>query len=234
MLPGRFTKCWKLHYYKVFNKHVLLLNCYTSKISGGVRRWKLIVRNLPFEVIERFCICTIHTQTGCRRCTFFIRALLWSSTKEVVDITAKESNATDEIEGDDLDRTIFISNLPSDFNKEDVKQRKRKGRGLFETNDAASYAVSAGNAASGLGISLKVLCALVKKWAQNKELNVARKEELDRRNLYVAKFISLMNLLALSIFYKLCPEWLPFGFFKILTGRSYPRGNSSGRRGFSY
>lgn len=80
------------------------------------------------QVIDRFCICTIHTQTGCRKCTFLIRALLWSRTNEVVGSalpkrnkeppvdkfvhelkktyyeTAKESNAIDETEGDDLDR----------------------------------------------------------------------------------------------------------------------------------
>lgn len=84
--------------------------------------------------------------------------------------------------------------------------RRPKGTGFlkFKTKDAASSAVSAGNAASGPGISLKgrqltVLQALDKKSAHDKESNMAKKEDLDRRNLYLAKVISFTNLLPPSL-----------------------------------
>ncbi|KAM1151744.1 hypothetical protein FF1_034453 [Malus domestica] len=123
------------------------------------------------------------------------------------------SNLEQADEGEDLHRTIFISNLPFEITNEDVKQRfstfgkvdsfvpvlhpvtkRPKGSGFlrFKTKDGASSAVSAGNAESGLGITLKgrqltVLQALDKKSAHDKELNVAKKEDLDHRNLYLAK-----------------------------------------------
>ncbi|PQM35741.1 RNA-binding protein 28 [Prunus yedoensis var. nudiflora] len=141
-------------------------------------------------------------------------------TAKASDVTKPEKlsksmapNLEQTDEEDDLHRTIFISNLPFDINNEDVKQRfstfgelqsffpvlhpvtkRPKGTGFlkFKTKDAASSAVSVGNAASGPGISLKgrqltVLQALDKKSAHDKESNMAKKEDLDRRNLYLAK-----------------------------------------------
>ncbi|KAM1002524.1 uncharacterized protein LOC126586666 [Malus sylvestris] len=125
--------------------------------------------------------------------------------------TVPNLEQADEVE--DLHRTIFISNLPFEITNEDVKQRfstfgkvdsfvpvlhpvtkRPKGSGFlrFKTKDGASSAVSAGNAESGSGITLKgrqltVLQALDKKSAHDKELNVAKKEDLDHRNLYLAK-----------------------------------------------
>ncbi|KAF3970310.1 hypothetical protein ACB098_07G127300 [Castanea mollissima] len=114
---------------------------------------------------------------------------------------------------EDLQRTIFINNLPFDINNEEVKQRfsgfgevqsffpvlhqvtkRPKGTGFlkFKTIDAATAAVTAANVASGLGISLKgrqltVLKALDKKSAHDKEVDKANKEDLDPRNLYLAE-----------------------------------------------
>nr|XP_023920740.1 RNA-binding protein 28-like isoform X1 [Quercus suber]XP_023920742.1 RNA-binding protein 28-like isoform X2 [Quercus suber]XP_023920743.1 RNA-binding protein 28-like isoform X3 [Quercus suber] len=114
---------------------------------------------------------------------------------------------------EDLQRTIFINNLPFDINNEEVKQRfsgfgevqsffpvlhhvtkRPKGTGFlkFKTIDAATASVTAANVASGLGISLKgrqltVLKALDKKSAHDKEVDKANKEVLDPRNLYLAE-----------------------------------------------
>ncbi|XP_007042088.2 PREDICTED: RNA-binding protein 28 [Theobroma cacao] len=114
---------------------------------------------------------------------------------------------------DDLQRTIFISNLPFDIDDKEVKERfsgfgevqyflpvlhpvtkRPRGTGFlkFKTIDAAIAAVSAVNAASGLGIflkgrQLKVLKALDRKSAHDKELEKAKVEEHDHRNLYLAK-----------------------------------------------
>ncbi|XP_004308441.1 PREDICTED: RNA-binding protein 28-like isoform X1 [Fragaria vesca subsp. vesca] len=116
-------------------------------------------------------------------------------------------------EEDDLHRTIFISNLPFEITNEEVKQRfsafgqvqsfvpvlhpltkRPKGTGFlkFKTIDAVTSAVSAGSAASGLGIFLKgrqltVFQALDRKSAHEKEENMAKKEDIDHRNLYLAK-----------------------------------------------
>ncbi|XP_039006896.1 RNA-binding protein 28-like isoform X2 [Hibiscus syriacus] len=119
-----------------------------------------------------------------------------------------------EMDGeDDLERTIFISNLPFDIDKKEVKERfsafgelqsfipvlhpvtkRPRGTGFlkFKTIDAAVAAVSAANAVSGLGIflkgrQLKVLKALDRKSAHNKELEKAKADEHDQRNLYLAK-----------------------------------------------
>ncbi|XP_057500570.1 uncharacterized protein LOC130784642 isoform X3 [Actinidia eriantha] len=114
---------------------------------------------------------------------------------------------------DDLRRTIFISNLPFDIDNEEVKQRfsgygevqsfipvlhqvtkRPRGTGFlkFKTFDAADAAFSAADTGTGLGIflkgrQLKVLRALDKKSAQNKELEKSKKEDHDHRNLYLAK-----------------------------------------------
>ncbi|GMI88149.1 hypothetical protein like AT2G21440 [Hibiscus trionum] len=124
--------------------------------------------------------------------------------------SGKEKETDD---GEELERTVFISNLPFDIDKKEVKERfsafgevqsfipvlhpvtkRPRGTGFlkFKTIDAAVAAVSAANAASGLGIflkgrQLKVLKALDRKSAHNKELEKAKAEEHDQRNLYLAK-----------------------------------------------
>ncbi|XP_050365353.1 uncharacterized protein LOC126783869 isoform X2 [Argentina anserina] len=116
-------------------------------------------------------------------------------------------------EEDDLHRTIFISNLLFEITNDEVKQRfsafgqvqsfvpvlhpltkRPKGTGFlkFKTVEAVNSAVSAGSAASGLGIFLKgrqltVFQALDRKSAHEKEENMAKKEDIDQRNLYLAK-----------------------------------------------
>ncbi|KAL6963824.1 hypothetical protein U1Q18_034829 [Sarracenia purpurea var. burkii] len=125
-----------------------------------------------------------------------------------------QTNIKATVGEEDLQRTVFISNLPFDIDNEEVKQRfsgfgevqsfipvlhqitkRRKGTGFlkFKTIDAADAAAfAAANAADGLGIvlkgrQLKVLRALDKKSAQNKELEKTKKEDDDHRNLYLAK-----------------------------------------------
>ncbi|CAN0906292.1 RNA-binding protein 28 [Linum grandiflorum] len=119
-----------------------------------------------------------------------------------------------QIEGeDDLQRTVFINNLPFDVDTEEVKQRfstfgevvsffpvlhpvtkRPRGTGFlkFKTVEAASAAISAANVTSGLGISLKgrqlaVLKTLDKKEAHDKEVAKTKIESQDQRNLYLAK-----------------------------------------------
>ncbi|OMO75597.1 hypothetical protein COLO4_26001 [Corchorus olitorius] len=125
----------------------------------------------------------------------------------------KQTNAERTDGEDDLKRTIFINNLPFDIDNQEVKERfsgfgevqsflpvlhpvtkRPRGTGFlkFKTIDAAVAAVSAANAASGLGIflkgrQLKVQEALDRKSAHNKELEKAKAEEHDHRNLYLAK-----------------------------------------------
>ncbi|KAF0911045.1 hypothetical protein E2562_005432 [Oryza meyeriana var. granulata] len=112
-----------------------------------------------------------------------------------------------------LDRTIFISNLPFDLSNEEVTERfsafgkvesffpvlhkltkRPRGTGFlkFSTAEAADGAVSAANAAPGLGIfiksrALKIMKALDKESAHKKELEKAKNEVEDRRNLYLTK-----------------------------------------------
>ncbi|XP_058748117.1 uncharacterized protein LOC131620942 isoform X2 [Vicia villosa] len=114
---------------------------------------------------------------------------------------------------DDLQRTIFINNLPFECDTEEVKQRfsafgvveyfapvlhpltkRPRGTGFlkFKTVEAADAAISAANAASGVGIlvkgrQLKVLKALDKKTAHDKEQEKEKNEVHDHRNLYLAK-----------------------------------------------
>ncbi|CAN1234828.1 RNA-binding protein 28 [Linum perenne] len=119
-----------------------------------------------------------------------------------------------QIDGeDDLQRTIFINNLPFDVDTEEVKQRfsafgevlsffpvlhpvtkRPRGTGFlkFKTAEAATAAISAANVTSGLGISLKgrqlaVLKTLDKKAAHEKEVAKSKVESQDQRNLYLAK-----------------------------------------------
>ncbi|KAF1897278.1 hypothetical protein Lal_00034981 [Lupinus albus] len=113
----------------------------------------------------------------------------------------------------DLQRTVFINNLPFDCDNDEVKQRfsgfgeveyfapvlhqvtkRPRGTGFlkFKTIEAADAAISAASAASGMGIllkgrPLKVLKALDKKSAQDKEVEKAKNEIQDHRNLYLAK-----------------------------------------------
>lgn len=122
-----------------------------------------------------------------------------------------DSGQTDTV--DDLLRTIFISNLPFDVDTEEVKQRfsgfgdvqsfvpvlhkitqRPKGTGFlkFKTVDAANGAISAASVTSGVGIFLRgrqltILRALDKKSAHQKELDKAKTEDHDHRNLYLAK-----------------------------------------------
>uniref|UniRef100_A0A0E0KKB1 RRM domain-containing protein n=1 Tax=Oryza punctata TaxID=4537 RepID=A0A0E0KKB1_ORYPU len=112
-----------------------------------------------------------------------------------------------------LDRTLFISNLPFDLSNEEVTERfsafgkvesffpvlhkltkRPRGTGFlkFSTAEAADAAVSAANAAPGLGIfiksrALKIMKALDKESAHKKELEKAKNEVEDRRNLYLTK-----------------------------------------------
>ncbi|CAJ1978137.1 unnamed protein product [Sphenostylis stenocarpa] len=116
-------------------------------------------------------------------------------------------------EEEDLQRTVFISNLPFECDNEEVKQRfsafgeveyfapvlhqvtkRPRGTGFlkFKTVEAAKTAISTAIAASGTGILLKgrllkVLKALDKKSAHDKELEKAKNEVHDHRNLYLAK-----------------------------------------------
>ncbi|MED6155897.1 hypothetical protein PIB30_009673 [Stylosanthes scabra] len=118
---------------------------------------------------------------------------------------------TKQTEDDDLQRTVFINNLPFDCDNEEVKERfsgfgeveyfvpvlhqvtkRPRGTGFlkFKTTEAANDAIKASNAASGIllkGRPLKVLKALDKKSAHNKELEKAKNEVHDHRNLYLAK-----------------------------------------------
>ncbi|XP_065847373.1 uncharacterized protein [Euphorbia lathyris] len=128
-----------------------------------------------------------------------------------------KSNVTDikknEGEDDDLEKTVFINNLPFDVDNGEVKQRfsvfgevkffapvlhqvtkRPRGTGFlkFMTADAADAAVTAANAGPGLGILLKgrqltVFKALDKKSAHDKQMEKAKSEDLDHRNLYLAK-----------------------------------------------
>ncbi|XP_050232696.1 uncharacterized protein LOC126681245 isoform X2 [Mercurialis annua] len=137
--------------------------------------------------------------------------------------TSPENNLADgkktKGEDDDLQKTVFINNLPFDIDNEEVKQRfsvfgqviffapvlhpvtkRPRGTGFlkFKTDEAATAAVSAANTTSGLGISLMgrqltVLKALDKKSAQDKEMEKAKTEDTDHRNLYLAKEGSILE-----------------------------------------
>ncbi|CAH9076636.1 unnamed protein product [Cuscuta epithymum] len=141
-------------------------------------------------------------------------SLLDGEKSEVIipESCSKEKNTmwTEGVE--DLNRTIFINNLPFDVDNEEIKQRfsafgevesfvqvlhqvTKRPRGTrflkFKTVDAAEASLSAANSSS-LGIplkgrQLKVFKAVDKKTAQDKELEKTKKEEHDHRNLYLAK-----------------------------------------------
>ncbi|GER28281.1 RNA-binding protein [Striga asiatica] len=125
---------------------------------------------------------------------------------------AKNTKSTQD-EEDELQRTIFISNLPFEITAEEVKQRfssfgevqsfvpvlhqvtkRPRGTGFlkFKTMDAVNAARSASNTEGGVGILIKgrpvkVLKALDKKTAHDKSEEKAKKEDHDHRNLYLAK-----------------------------------------------
>ncbi|KAL8553143.1 hypothetical protein ACS0TY_001696 [Phlomoides rotata] len=130
--------------------------------------------------------------------------------------TRESPKNTKSIQGEDeLQRTIFISNLPFDITNEEVKQRfsafgevqsfvpvlhqvtkRPQGTGFlkFKTAEAIDAALSAANSVAGLGILIKgrpvkVLKALDKKTAHDKSLEKEKekKEEHDLRNVYLAK-----------------------------------------------
>ncbi|KAG8364347.1 hypothetical protein BUALT_Bualt19G0119400 [Buddleja alternifolia] len=137
---------------------------------------------------------------------------LVTATVSTTGENQKPIKSTQE-EEEELQRTIFISNLPFDINNEEVKQRfsafgevesfipvlhqvtkRPRGTGFlkFTTTDAVNAAFSAANTGAGLGIlikgrQLKVLKTLNKKAAHDKSLEKAKKEEHDHRNLYLAK-----------------------------------------------
>ncbi|XP_062176647.1 uncharacterized protein LOC133881670 isoform X3 [Alnus glutinosa] len=137
-----------------------------------------------------------------------------SGGTEVVNTSKSKASDPKQTEGEeDLQGTVFISNLPFDIDNEEVKQRfsgfgevqsfipvlhritkRPRGTGFlkFKTVDAATAAATAANVASGLGIflkgrQLKVLKALDKKSAHDKEVERAENEVHDHRNLYLAK-----------------------------------------------
>ncbi|KAK4340373.1 hypothetical protein RND71_041835 [Anisodus tanguticus] len=125
----------------------------------------------------------------------------------------KEINAMQSEVADDLQGTIFISNLPFDVDYGEVKQRfsafgeveyfapvlervtkRPRGTGFlkFKTAASAEAAISAASDVDGLGVflkgrQLKILKALDKKAAHDKELEKTKKEDNDHRNLYLAK-----------------------------------------------
>ncbi|XP_060168458.1 uncharacterized protein LOC132599203 [Lycium barbarum] len=125
----------------------------------------------------------------------------------------KETNTMQSEGADDLQGTIFISNLPFDADYGEVKQRfaafgeveyfapvleritkRPRGTGFlkFKTAASAEAAISAASDVDGLGVflkgrQLKILKALDKKAAHDKELEKTKKEDNDHRNLYLAK-----------------------------------------------
>ncbi|KAL6894270.1 hypothetical protein ACP4OV_008368 [Aristida adscensionis] len=136
-----------------------------------------------------------------------------AESKRVTDAEITVPAAKTKKNDADLDRTIFISNLPFDVSNEEVTARfsvfgkvesffpvlhkltkRPRGTGFlkFSTAEAAEAAVSASNAAPGLGIFIKsralnVMKAMDKDSAHKKSLEKAKVEVEDRRNLYLAK-----------------------------------------------
>lgn len=130
-------------------------------------------------------------------------------------VSNKRGTATHEStdKESDLDRTVFINNLPFDIDNEEVKQRfsafgevhsffpvlhpvTKRPRGTaflkFATPAAADAAVLAASTTQDLGILIKgrtlsVLKALDKKSAEKREMEKRKKEDDDPRNLYLAK-----------------------------------------------
>ncbi|THU63796.1 hypothetical protein C4D60_Mb01t19610 [Musa balbisiana] len=126
------------------------------------------------------------------------------------DNRSTDDISTDEVnlDGPDLDRTIFISNLPFEIDSEEVKERfssfgkvqsffpvlhkltkRPNGTAIstFDTPAAADAAISAANVAPGLGIIMKGRPLKNKESLHKKELQNLKNEALDRNNLYLAK-----------------------------------------------
>ncbi|XWS67858.1 hypothetical protein CRYUN_Cryun04dG0041000 [Craigia yunnanensis] len=89
----------------------------------------------------------------------------------------KQTNVKQTDGEDELQRTIFISNLPFDIDNKEVKERF-SGFGEVESFLPVLHPVTK---------QLKVLKALDRKSAHDKELGKAKVEEHDHRNLYLAK-----------------------------------------------
>lgn len=87
--------------------------------------------------------------------------------------------------------------------------RRPRGTGFlkFKTAEAADAAISAANAAAGLGVllkgrQLKIMKALDRKAAQHKEEENAKKGDHDNRNLYLAEVdLKLKTLLCILFFW---------------------------------
>ncbi|KAG0453826.1 hypothetical protein HPP92_025130 [Vanilla planifolia] len=129
-----------------------------------------------------------------------------------IDVESQEMSEGNN-KKDDLDKTIFISNIPFDIDVEEVKRKfsvfgevqafnpvlhhltkRPKGTAFlkFGTADAADAAINAANDAHGFGINLKgrqlrVLKALDKEAAYRKGVEKIKNDVRDRRNLYLAK-----------------------------------------------
>lgn len=94
--------------------------------------------------------------------------------------------------------------------------RRPKGTGflMFKTTDAATAAISATNVAGIFlkGRQLTVLEALDKKAAHNKEIEKAKSEDHDHRNLYLAKvdFKTSTFCFWFGIVLSFSPVWLTF------------------------
>lgn len=137
-----------------------------------------------------------------------------SGTTESKDASGLEHTAQElKKEENDLDRTIFINNLPFDIDNEEVKLRfsaygdvqsffpvlhqvTKRPMGTaflkFKVATAADAAVAAADPALGLGITmkgrqLKVLKALDKESVRKKGLEKTKNEIHDKRNLYLTK-----------------------------------------------
>ncbi|XP_076944655.1 uncharacterized protein LOC143615415 [Bidens hawaiensis] len=136
-----------------------------------------------------------------------------TSTKTETLTKSEKSNVRPVETEEEVARTLFISNLPFDITNDEVRQRfigfgeiqsfflvrheitkRPRGTGFlkFKTIEGADAAFKAATTVAGLGIFLKgrllkVLRALDRKTAQNKEAEKKIKEEVDHRNLYLAK-----------------------------------------------
>ncbi|KAI3870463.1 hypothetical protein MKW92_012590 [Papaver armeniacum] len=128
--------------------------------------------------------------------------------KAAAEVKPKWSGKTEMTEQEMLEeesnrqRTVFINNLPFDTVNEEVKQRfsaygevqRPTGTGFlkFSTPAQADAAVAAAQTTGDSGIFLKgrqltVFKALDRKSANDKKLEKAKTEDVDQRNLYLAK-----------------------------------------------
>ncbi|EPS69034.1 hypothetical protein M569_05733, partial [Genlisea aurea] len=137
-----------------------------------------------------------------------------SNLQKAVTDSGAGKNTTEATKGEDeLQSTLFISNLPFDITSDEVKQRfsafgevqsfipvlhkvtkRPRGTGFlkFTAVEASNAAFSAANGKADSAIfikgrQVKVLKAVDRKTANDKSLEKAKKEETDHRNLYLAK-----------------------------------------------